>query len=150
MYDSNEQQIRSKDNVRDKGEVFTPFAIVDKMCDLIPDAAWSDPEYCFLEPACGNGQFLVRIFERRIAAGVSVEVALNTMIGMDISVENILECHDRLQSLLPKSTSRLTAIIKNNIFQVEDSIEYINSGELASKKFVYDDPTGHGQVNGIQ
>lgn len=153
VYKSGEIDIRSKDNVRDKGEVFTPFAIVDKMIALIPDEAWEDPEYCFLEPACGNGQFLVRIFDRRIAAGMSIEVALNTMIGMDITYQNILDCHFRLferarqQRRLSFSRAvRLIAIVTNNIFRVDDSIEYINSGKLQAKKFFFVDPTGHDQV----
>ena len=162
MYDSGELDIRSKDNVRDKGEVFTPFAIVDKMCDLIPDVAWDDPEYCFLEPACGNGQFLVRIFERRIAAGMSIEDTLNTIIGMDLTHQNVLDCHFRLyeracyQMLVEGMTSqsrlwfsravRLIAIVINNIFRVDDSIAYINSGKLGTRKFFSVDPTGHDQT----
>jgi len=161
VYKESEVDIRSKQNVRDNGEVFTPFAIVDKMIALIPDEAWEDPKYCFLEPACGNGQFLVKIFERRIAAGISIEGALNTMIAMDITYQNILDCHFRLyeracyqmmvEGMAPQSRAwfscavRLIAIVTNNIFLVKDSIEYIESGKLDSKKFFSVDPTGNDQ-----
>jgi len=162
MYECGEIDIRSKDNVRDNGEVFTPFAIVDKMLALIPDAAWDDPEYCFLEPACGNGQFLVRIFERRIASGLSIEDSLNTMIGMDITNQNILDCHFRLyeracyqmmvEGMSPQNrtwyshTVRIIAIVTNNVFRVNDSLDYINSGKLEEKKFFFSDPSGNQQV----
>jgi hypothetical protein len=155
-------EFRSRENIRANGEVFTPFPIVDKMLALIPDAAWNDPEYCFLEPACGNGQFLVRIFEKRIAAGMSIEVALNTMIGMDISQENILDSHFRLyeracyqmtvEGVQPQSREwfsravRIVAIVTTNIFKVSDSLDYIKSGKLEQKKFFFDDPTGSGQT----
>lgn len=162
MYKSSEVDIRSKINVRENGEVFTPFAIVDQMIDLVPDSAWNDPEYCFLEPACGNGQFLVKIFERRIAAGMSIEVALNTMIGMDITNQNVLDCHFRLferacyqmlvEGMVPQSNKwylralKIIAIVTNNIFRVNDSISYINSGKLENKRFFFSDPTGSNQV----
>lgn len=153
---------RSKENVRENGEVFTPFPIVDKMLDLIPDECWADPTYCFLEPTCGNGQFLVKMFEKRVAAGVSIEAAFNTMIGMDISVRNILDSHFRLyeracaqmqvDGLKPQGPSwfeaahRLVAIATNNIFQVKDSLEVLRTGGLDSRRFVFDDPTGNDQI----
>ena len=153
---------RSKENVKEHGEVFTPFAIVDKMVELIPQKAWTDPEFCFLEPACGNGQILVKIFEKRINSGIPIENALNTMIGMDISQENIEESYSRLcerscaqmrvDGVVPRSHEwdflavKIIAIITNNIFKVEDSIKYIKSGELAKKPFFFSDPTGSGQV----
>jgi len=162
MYTTNEIDIRSKENVRDNGEVFTPFAIVDKMIALIPDSAWDDPKYCFLEPACGNGQFLVKIFERRIASGLSIEDTLNTIVGMDITYQNVLDCHFRLYELAcyqmfvdgmsaqsrawKARAMRIIAIITNNIFRVDDSIEYIQSGKLDTKRFCFSDPTGNDRV----
>lgn len=44
MYVNDEIDSRSKDNVRENGEVFTPSVIVEDMLDLIPGSAWSDPE----------------------------------------------------------------------------------------------------------
>ena len=38
------------------------------------------------------------------------------------------------------------AIIENNIFVVKDSLEYMSSGQFDAKKFVFDDPTGNGNV----
>jgi len=115
----------------------------------------------FLEPTCGNGQFLVKVFEKRIQSGIDILTALNTMVGMDISQENILECHSRLyervvSEMRVQGYSHNTdtwndlavnaiAIIRNNIFKVKDSIAYI-SNNLEEKKFFSFDPTGNKQV----
>lgn len=128
-----EQQIRSRKNVRDHGEVFTPMHIVDKMLDLLPDHCWTDPEYCFLEPACGTGNFLVRIFERRVAAGIPPDQALNSMIGLDISSENIKDCHDRLCNL---SSEQYRHIVEHNIFVVVDSLEFMREGGVQTHEFL--------------
>jgi len=153
-----EIDIRSKENVRNNGEVFTPTNIVDDMLKLIPAKAWKDPTFVFIEPTCGNGQFLVRVFEKRIAAGISVLDALNTIIGMDISEENITDSRKRLYKLALKvnraNKIKAKTIICNNIFQVHDSLKVLREygaglGELANKRFVYKDPTGNGQVMNI-
>jgi len=162
MYGKDETIERSKENVKNSGEVFTPLVIVDKMNALIPDSAWEDKEFCFLEPACGNGQILVKIFERRIAAGISIEDTLNTLIGMDISRDNIVDSLFRLferataqmsvEGMIPQSREwferayKLFAIASNNIFRVKDSIQYIKSGELSKRLFFFEDPTGNKQV----
>ena len=99
MYAENDLDIRNRDNVRNNGEVFTPTPIVDSMNDLVPLDAWKDKEFVFIEPTCGNGQFLTRIFEKRIANGLTIEEALNTLIGMDITKENIWDSHLRLFGL---------------------------------------------------
>ena len=167
MYAETDLDIRNRDNVRNNGEVFTPTPIVDAMNDLVPQSAWNDPSFVFIEPTCGNGQFLTRIFEKRIANGLSIEEALNTIIGMDIPADNICDSHKRLFELacsymakngIKKGSKewfeqviRIVAIVRNNIFKVDDSLKVMNDygkgkGTLANKRFVYSDPTGNNQV----
>ena len=142
MYAENDLDIRNRDNVRNNGEVFTPTPIVDSMNDLVPKSAWEDKEFVFIEPTCGNGQFLTRIFEKRIANGLSIEEALNTLIGMDITADNIWDSHKRLFELacsymakngIEKGSDewfeksvRIIAIVRNNIFLVHDSLDVMN------------------------
>lgn len=161
MYGADEIDTTGRDKVRENGEVFTPFVIVDQMNALIPESAWIDPTYCFIEPTSGNGQFLVKIFEKRISSGVSIEDALNTLIGMEINKETLLKSHFRLYERcvaqmevegMKKGSKdwyiravNLVAIVRNNIFPVKDSIAYINN-QLAKKDFIFSDPTGNGQV----
>lgn len=63
----NSEQIKSKTRVKERGEVFTAEREVKAMCDLIPEnEIWSDITKTFLEPSCGNGNFLVEIFGRKL------------------------------------------------------------------------------------
>lgn len=161
MYEKDEIDTTSKKNIRDNGEVFTPFAIVEKMLDLIPEKAWKDPEFIFLEPTCGNGQFLVKVLERRLKHGLSIEVALNTLIGMEINPSTLLDSHTRLykivvdqmkkEGVIPykrvwfERAIKIVAIVHNNIFKVKDSLVYMEK-KIKDKKFFSEDPTGNGWV----
>lgn len=57
--------IKSKERVRNHGEVYTPANIVCNMCDLIPGEIWQDINAKFLEPCCGNGNILAEIAKRK-------------------------------------------------------------------------------------
>lgn len=101
--------VKSVERVRDAGEVFTPFNIIEDMLDLLPEESWSyRPSKKFLEPSCGNGRFLVVILYRKFAAlsellksQVSQQVkavyaleALSSIYGVDISEDNVLGHED--------------------------------------------------------
>jgi len=62
-----ESLIVSKQRVADHGEVFTPGWLVDAMLDLVKDET-ERIDSRFLEPACGSGNFLVKILQRKLAA----------------------------------------------------------------------------------
>src|SRR5438045_9400764 len=59
--------VKSKHRVADHGEVFTPAWMVEAMLDLVKGET-ERIDSRFLEPACGNGNFLVRILQRKLAA----------------------------------------------------------------------------------
>ena len=101
--------VKSSERVRDAGEVFTPFNIIEDMLDLLPDDAWSyRPSKTYLEPSCGNGRFLVVVLYRKFAAlkevlssepSETVKAtyaleALASIYGIDISEDNILGHED--------------------------------------------------------
>lgn len=96
--------IKTKDRVRKFGEVFTPNYIVVQMCDYLPAEAW-EIGATFLEPACGNGNFLVEIFERKLknckTASDGLE-ALKSIYGIDIQLDNVLESRKRLVDIFLK------------------------------------------------
>ena len=167
MYGEGEIATTSLENVKHFAEVFTPFKIVSEMFDLLPISVWSDSRMCFLEPTSGNGQFLVKCFEKRINSGIDIETALNTMIGMEINGDTLASSHFRLyervcsqmivEGVKPYSADwykraiRYVAIVRNNIFQVTDSLAVMEAyregmGKLSLKKFVYVDPTGNGDI----
>ena len=97
-----EKIIKSKQRVKDFAEVFTPSHIVKDMCDLIPDSVWDNIESTFLEPACGNGNFLVEIYRRKLEICKDEKdglKALASIVGIDIQVDNCEECRKRLMTM---------------------------------------------------
>ncbi len=94
-----EKLIKSKQRVKDFAEVFTPKHIVKDMCDLVPEEMWVSVDTTFLEPACGTGNFLVEILERKFKLCQSWEDglrALKSIYGMDIQADNVEEAKGRL------------------------------------------------------
>lgn len=95
--------IKSRQRVADHGEVFTPPWLVEKMLDLVKGET-ERIDARFLEPACGSGNFLVPILQRKLAAvelkfGKSVFekqhyalLALMCCYGIELLPDNIVEC----------------------------------------------------------
>lgn len=99
--------IKSRKRVADHGEVFTPAWMVDAMLDLVKDET-ERIDSRFLEPACGSGNFLVRVLQRKLAAvelkyGKSdferrhyALLALMCIYGIELLADNIVECRTNL------------------------------------------------------
>ena len=95
--------IKSKQRVADHGEVFTPPWLVEKMLDLVKGET-ERIDSRFLEPACGSGNFLVPILQRKLAAvelkfGKSdfekrhhALLSLMCCYGIELLADNIAEC----------------------------------------------------------
>jgi len=103
--------VKSKQRVADHGEVFTPTWMVEAMLDLVKDET-ERFDSRFLEPACGSGNFLVRILQRKLAA---VELkfgksdferrhyalfAVMCTYGIELLEDNIAECRANMQDIL--------------------------------------------------
>lgn len=96
-------QVKSKSRVRNFAEVFTAEREVKAMCDLIPQEIWQNIESTFLEPACGTGNFLAEILERKLKLCKCVKdglKALGSLYGVDIQQDNIDFCKVRLVTML--------------------------------------------------
>jgi hemin uptake protein HemP len=103
--------VKSKQRVADHGEVFTPAWMVDAMLDLVKDET-ERIDARFLEPACGSGNFLVRVLQRKLAAverkyGKSeferrhfALYALMCCYGIELLPDNIAECRDHMLATL--------------------------------------------------
>jgi len=87
--------IKSKERVKELGEVFTPPTLVGEMLNKLPTGSWEHAK-TFLEPSCGTGNFLVQIVQRKIGAGSTPLQALATTFGIDIMADNVNECRGRL------------------------------------------------------
>ncbi|WP_456284627.1 N-6 DNA methylase [Microbacterium sp. JZ101] len=104
---SGERLVKSRQRVSDHGEVFTPRWLVDDMLDLVKDET-ERIDSRFLEPACGSGNFLVPVLERKLAA-VQVRhgrsdfenrhyalFALMCIYGIELLADNAQECRENL------------------------------------------------------
>lgn len=115
------QGIKSRERVRERGEVFTQPREVNNILALTQ--ATSNRYWRFLEPACGNGNFLEAILRQRLDhlrqdriewhpknREFSILKVLSTIYGVDIAEDNIFECKKRLRGVifdyLPKKTSK--------------------------------------------
>lgn len=90
---------KTKERVKQTGEVFTPEWLVDEMLDKLPHSLFSDPTKTYLDPACGDGNILVRVLRRKIDNGSTPLQALQTTFGVDIMPDNVQECRKRLFSV---------------------------------------------------
>ena len=61
-----EKLVKSRQRVADHGEVFTAEREVNAMLDLVKNET-ERIDSRFLEPACGNGNFLAEILRRKLA-----------------------------------------------------------------------------------
>lgn len=103
--------VKSKKRVADHGEVFTPSWMVEAMLDLVKDET-ERIDSRFLEPACGSGNFLVQVLQRKLAAvhlkyGKSkfdchhyALLALMCIYGIELLDDNIAECRANLLEIL--------------------------------------------------
>jgi hypothetical protein len=54
----------SKEKVKEFGEVYTPTALIEQMCDSLSPDTWSDPTHTFFDPCCGRGNMPAVIVTR--------------------------------------------------------------------------------------
>jgi hypothetical protein len=106
----NKSQTKSKERVKERGEVFTAEREVKAMCDLVKDET-ERIDSRFLEPACGDGNFLAEILTRKLATvkkkykkspldyEKNAVLAISSVYGVDIMADNVLACRDRLFAL---------------------------------------------------
>jgi len=99
--------VKSKQRVADHGEVFTPEWMVEAMLDLVKGET-ERIDSRFLESACGDGNFLVQVLRRKLAAvelkyGKSdferrhyALLGLMCIYGIELLADNIADCRRKL------------------------------------------------------
>lgn len=104
------EQVKSKQRVQDHGEVFTNEREVNAMLDTVKQET-ERIESRFLEPACGDGNFLAEVLRRKLAVvkqryGKSLNdyekyafVAIGSIYGVELLSDNVRACRDRLYGI---------------------------------------------------
>ncbi|MBL7108171.1 MAG: SAM-dependent DNA methyltransferase [Candidatus Cloacimonetes bacterium] len=135
----NQNLTKSRTRIRDHGEVFTPDFIVEDMLNLVKHET-ERIDSRFLESACGDGNFLIKILERKLKI---VEkqykrnqfdyernslIAVSSIYGIELLDDNVEEAQKRLYNLFLKEYKR---IYKNKINQLLlENIKYVLSKNI--------------------
>lgn len=121
---------KSYERVKEVGEVYTPISIVDEMLDLKGIKEHSECiDATFLEPSCGNGNFLIRILGRKLeTAKILADTqerfdlyaarCLCSVYGIDILPDNVFETRDRLYAVLEDTYNNLGYAMSNTMGEV--------------------------------
>jgi hypothetical protein len=128
------KQVKSKKRVSEHGEVFTNEREVNAMLDLVKHET-ERIDSRFLEPACGNGNFLAEVLHKKLCvvdqrySKSQVEweryaiIAVSSIYGVDILEDNTIECQERLFDIFTKAYISLFGTnCKTEMFK---SIKYI-------------------------
>jgi hypothetical protein len=111
-------QIKSRKRVKDHGEVFTQEREVNAMLDLVKNET-ERIESRFLEPACGNGNFLAPILEKKLTIierkyGSSQNefekmaiLGISSIYGVELLQDNVEACINRLYNIINETYTRL-------------------------------------------
>lgn len=104
-------RVNSRQRIIDYGEVYTPPALVNDMLNLVAHEC-ERIDSRFLEPACGNGNFLAEVLRRKL---LTVDknnprnpsrwerdaiLAVSSLYGIDLLPDNVAACRQRLLDLL--------------------------------------------------
>ena len=115
-----DEQVISKKRVADHGEVLTSQREVNAMLDLVKQET-ERIDSRFLEPACGTGNFLTEILNRKLNVVEAkyrrsqlefernIVSAISSIYGIDILEDNVIECRKRLFDMANK---KYTALFK--------------------------------------
>ena len=127
-----EKQVISRKRVADHGEVLTNKREVNAMLDLVKQET-ERIESRFLEPACGTGNFLAEVLERKLGVVETryrkslieferyAVLAVSSVYGIDILEDNIIECRKRLFDIVDRRFS--------DIFRDAPKEEFLNAVE---------------------
>lgn len=120
-----DNQVKSKKRVTDHGEVFTNDREVNAMLDLVKHET-ERIDSRFLEPACGNGNFLAEVLRRKLTVVDSrysrsqIEwerysvIVVSSIYGVDILEDNAQECRDRLLGIYTEWYSKKFKQVNND------------------------------------
>jgi len=116
---------RDKLRVKKTAEVFTPTPLVQEILDKLEEQdseLFQNPNKTFLEPSCGDGQFLSEVVIRKMErSNCTLEQALSTTYGVELMEDNVKLCKERLAG--PNPTMKIHKILDKNIV-CHDALTY--------------------------
>ena len=150
-----DSQIKSRERVSKRGEVFTAKREVNAMLDLVKHET-ERLDSRFLEPACGTGNFLEEILLRKLDAATRASipdgkktpipakfernsiVVLTSIYGVELMMDNAVECRERLYRVWYNEYSKICKGIKSddvcNVARVILGANIVCGNALSMKK----------------
>ena len=147
---NSESLVKSKQRVADHGEVFTPGWIVEDMLDLVKGES-ERIDSRFLEPACGSGNFLMAVLQRKLGAvkaryGKSKFerdqyslFALMCIYGIELLDDNVDECRKNLLAIF---SDHLGIAHESDLYKAAHAVLNVNiiHGDALTLKTLDDEP----------
>ncbi len=142
--------MKNKKRVKDLAEVYTESREVNDMLNLVADIKYDST---YLEPGCGNGNFLEEILNRKFKLIKKIKevkhlkkiqvfeefefrslISLGSIYGIDIDKENINESKLRLKKLFTEQVKNYTnKTIEDCLLE---SVEYILNKNIILGDFI--------------
>ena len=151
-HENPKSQIKSRQRVADHGEVFTNPREVNAMLDLVCDESFR-LDSRFLEPACGDGNFLIEILRRKLSLLKDIKsqtewefkslIAVGSCYGIDILPDNAEACRTRLEEYVLSqhpASERLNAHCAINAIQAAKPRSMVLEHSVATEPHA---PCGH-------
>jgi hypothetical protein len=135
-------QVKSKDRVQKHGEVFTPAWVVNDMLNMLPEEVWEVGK-TFLEPACGEGAFLIEVYRRKLEI-INTEtqedwewqsaIATSSIYGIELLEDNAEQCTMNLMRVFTKFYSKLFPDMQDE--EVVITIQFLLSRNIIQGNFL--------------
>jgi hypothetical protein len=128
------RQVKSKERVQEHGEVFTNEREVNAMLDMVKQET-DRIDSRFLEPACGDGNFLAEVLRRKLTVVTSryrkslheweryCFVAVGSVYGVELLPDNVAACRDRLFGIVEDEYEKVARKDANPTFL--DAIRFV-------------------------
>ncbi|MCM1131044.1 MAG: hypothetical protein NC310_07115 [Roseburia sp.] len=141
------KQVKSKKRVSKHGEVFTNEREVEAMLDLVQDS-FKTIDSTFLEPSIGEGNFAIKILERKLSLVESKYAkqsysysktlirAVASIYGIELLTDNVITCRKRMYDFVSlytnskKTLKTIQMILEKNII----------NGNTLTMKTINDEP----------
>jgi hypothetical protein len=95
-----ERPEKSKERIKQNGEVFTPKWLAQEMIDKIPDDFWKDPSKTILEPACGDGIFVELCVLKKLKFKNRLFTTVRNVYALDIMKDNVKATRQRILKII--------------------------------------------------
>lgn len=154
------RQVKSKKRVADHGEVFTAEREVKAMCDLVADECLR-VDSRFLEPACGDGNFLAEILSRKLDVVArrykkspydferNALLALGSLYGVELLQDNVIACRVRLYTLWKERYEKAVKKRDRNEDVLDSARFILEKNIICGNALTLHEVNEHGEDTGI-